>query len=123
MDNTLTTTARAIVTNTTPARVLFPGYASITKTCRVIRGSARRTWAMNGGGAQVGLASGRHAPCVQHNLRRPEGLWDVRAGKPAPKSVQFTIAIDTSIQIAGIAPVIPRLKHHNCSKGRRVTGG
>ena len=57
---------------------------------------------MNGGGAQVGLASGRYAPCVQPNLRRPEGLWDVRAGKPAPKSVQFSIAID--IATAGAKP-------------------
>ena len=64
------------------------------------RGPARRSWAMNGGGAQVGLASGRYAPCVQPNLRRPQGLWDVRAGKTAPKSVQFSVAKNEQFSIA-----------------------
>ena len=64
---------------------------------------------MNGGGAQLWLASGRYVPCVQPNLRRPEGHWDVRDGKSASGSVQFSIAIDNSriaLLSAGSATIV-----------------
>ena len=48
---------------------------------------------MNGGGAQVGLVSGRYAPCVQPNLRISEELRGVRAGMPAPKVCSFQLPL------------------------------
>ena len=54
---------------------------------------------MNGGGAPVGSASGRYAPCVQPNRPRPEGLWDVRAGKPASEVCSFQLPKVSSFRL------------------------